>query len=272
MDDEVKAIFASIGGDDSIRILSNLEPEIIRKSPKIMMGFSDTTTLLTYMNQLGMVTFYGPSIMAGFSQWNSLGSDFHGHIEHLLFSNPSNFEYYAYDSYTEGYLDWSDESNVGKIEALKKNTGWNWLQGSGKVQGKLFGGCIEALEFMKGTRFWPHSDFWNEKILFLETSEEKPPPEQVKWMLRNYGIQGIFDKISAILIGRPKDYSDEEKKELDDYVLKVVQQEFGNKNIPIISNMDFGHTDPQWILPLGINAEIDCQSKKFRLIEQIFED
>jgi len=49
---------------------------------------------------------------------------------------------------------------------------------------------------MKGTDFWPEKDFRNNKILFLETSEEKPSVDQVKWMLRNYGMQGIFDRIS----------------------------------------------------------------------------
>jgi len=125
---------------------------------------------------------------------------------------------------------------------------------------------------MKSTDFWPDKDFWEGKILFFETSENKPSPEQVKWMLRNYGVQGVFEKISALLFGRPRDYSNEEKKELDENIVKVVKTEFKNKNLPIITNMDFGHTDPQWILPLGIKAEIDCNKKEFKLIEKIFED
>jgi muramoyltetrapeptide carboxypeptidase LdcA involved in peptidoglycan recycling len=91
-------------------------------------------------------------------------------------------------------------------------------------------------------------------------------------MLRNYGVQGIFDKIAALLIGRPRDYSDKEKKELDENIIKIVKTEFKNNDLPIITNMDFGHTDPQWILPLGIKAEIDCHKKEFKLIEKIFED
>lgn len=271
-DKEVKAIFVSIGGDDSVRILPFLNTETIRKNPKIIIGYSDTTTLLTNFNQLGLVTLHGPAIMAGFSQWDALGKEFQKHIKSILFNNPENYEYRPYDSYTEGYLDWSDKSKVGKVKPKSKNKGWNILQGSLKVQGELFGGCIEVLEFMKGTKFWPDDDFWNGKILFLETSEDKPTPDQVKWMLRNYGMQGLFDKISALLIGRPSDYSEEEKKILNENILKVVNIEFKNSSLPIITNMDFGHTDPQWILPLGIKAEIDCHAKKFKLIEKIFED
>lgn len=59
----------------------------------------------------------------------------------------------------------------------------------GSIQGQLFGGCIEVLELMKGTDFWPDKNFWNGKILFFETSEEKPSVDRVRYMLRNYGIQ-----------------------------------------------------------------------------------
>lgn len=271
-DKEVRAIFVSIGGDDSVRILPYLNTEVIQKNPKIIIGYSDTTTLLTYFNQLGLVTLHGPAIMAGFSQWDALGQKFQKHIKTILFENPGNYDYKPFNSYCEGYLNWSDKSNVGKVKPTSKNTGWNILQGDSKIHGQLFGGCIEVLEFMKGTKFWPGDNFWDGKILFLETSEDKPTPDQVKWMLRNYGMQGIFDKISALLIGRPRDYSEEENKELNENIVKVVNTEFKNKNLPIITNMDFGHTDPQWILPLGIKAEIDCHKKEFKLIEKIFQD
>lgn len=69
-DNEVSAIFTSIGGDDSVRILPFLNVELIKKNPKIILGYSDTTTLNTYLNQLGLVTLNGPSVMAGFSQWD----------------------------------------------------------------------------------------------------------------------------------------------------------------------------------------------------------
>lgn len=271
-DSKITAIFTSIGGDDSVRILPFLDLEIIKKNPKILLGFSDTTTLNTYFNQFGLVTLNGPSIMAGLSQWNSLGEKFQDHIKKILFDNPTSYTYKPYDYYSNGYLDWNNKKDIGKTKPRKKNTGWTWLQGDSIVQGNLFGGCIDVLEVMKSTKFWPNEDFWNDKIFFLEISEDKPTPEQVNGMLRNYGMQGVFNKISALLIGRPRDYSDKEKKELNDYIIKIVNVEFKNSSLPIITNMDFGHTDPQWILPLGIKAEIDCHKKHFKLIEKIFED
>jgi len=120
------------------------------------------------------------------------------------------------------------------------------------VEGLLFGGCIEVLEFLKGTTYWPEEEFWNDKILFLETSEEKPSPRQVGYMLRNYGIQGVFSRIRGLLIARPKDYTLKEKDELKETVIKILMDEFHVTDIPIVFNVDFGHTDPKLIIVIKI--------------------
>jgi muramoyltetrapeptide carboxypeptidase LdcA involved in peptidoglycan recycling len=266
-DSSVKAIIASIGGEDSIRILPFLDENIIKKNPKIFMGFSDTTTILTFLNTQGLVTFYGPSIMAGFSQMENLPKEFKIHVHDMLFNPRKTFEYLPYTKYCEGYLDWSKKENVGMVNKLKFNKGWRVIQGDGIAKGQLFGGCIEVLEFMKGTDFWPSDSFWKNKILFFETSEEKPTVMHIKRMLRNYGMQGIFNKVSAILFARPRDYSDKEKADLEKAIKEVVGVEFNKPNLPIMSNLDFGHTDPQFILPMGVNTKIDFSHKKIELIE-----
>jgi muramoyltetrapeptide carboxypeptidase LdcA involved in peptidoglycan recycling len=266
-DPEVKAIFASIGGDDSVRILPFLDKNIIANNPKILMGYSDTTTLLVFGNLQGLVTFHGPAIMAGFSQMENLPGSFKTHVHEMLFNPKEAFEYLPYGQYCDGYLDWSKDENLDKTNELKADKNWRVVQGSGIVEGELFGGCIEVLEFMKGTDFWPSKDFWDGKILFLETSEEKPTINNVRWMLRNYGIQGVFDKVSAILLARPRDYSDDEKTRLDEMIKDVIGEEFGKENLPIMTNLDFGHTDPQFVLPLGIKAQVDLNAKTFKLVE-----
>jgi muramoyltetrapeptide carboxypeptidase LdcA involved in peptidoglycan recycling len=120
---------------------------------------------------------------------------------------------------------------------------------------------------MKSTQFWPVPGFWKGRVLSLETSEDKPSVSNVRDWLRNYGMQGVFDQINALLIGRARDYSAEEKQALYKTVVDVVAGEFGRPDLPIVANMDFGHTDPQIILPLGVLAEVDCEQKTFRLLE-----
>ena len=266
-DPSVKAIFASIGGDDSVRILPYLNKEVVSRNPKIFFGLSDATTIHTFCNQLGLITFYGPSIMAGFSQMDSLGQNFEQRVKDVLFDPKSNHEYAPYDAYCDGYPDWNDLNNTGKTNDLKKSSGWKLLQGNVITQGVIFGGCMEVLEMMKATDFWLPRDFWNGKILLLETSEAKPSLHQVDHVLRNYGMQGVFDKIKGLIFARARDYSDDEKIKLEEKLVSVVAKEFGRPDLPIIANVDFGHTDPQLVFPLGLKAEIDCVNKKLKLIE-----
>lgn len=266
-DPDVKAIFASIGGNDSVRILPFLNRQLIVDNPKILMGYSDTTTLHVFANLSGLVTFYGPSIMAGFSQMQSLPERFESHVRACLFEPEKLYEYRAYDQYCDGYPNWNDNANVGKTNPLKPNDGWHWLQGHGKVSGRLFGGCLEVLEMMKATEFWPTKDFWKGKIFILETSEEKPTLNQVDHVLRNYGMLGVFDQIEGFVFSRARDYSDGEKKLLEEKIVSVISHEFGCTRLPIVANFDFGHTDPQLVLPLGVRAEIDCTRQTIKLVE-----
>ncbi len=265
-DESVTAVIVSIGGEDSARILPYLDADIIRANPKIFIGFSDTTTQHVFCHNLGLVTFYGPSVMAGISQLRRFPES-EMHIRSLLFEPRETYHYQPFPKWTSGYPDWSNSANAGQVKELHTHDGWHWLNGSGVRCGRLFGGCFEVLEFLKGTRHWPAEEFWRDRIIFLETSEDKPSVNQVRQWLFNYGVQGVFDQAAGLLIGRAHGYMDVEKTELDAVILKTVVDQFGASQLPIITNMDFGHTDPQWILPLGINVELNCEQEAFRLLE-----
>jgi len=224
-DDDIAAIIATSGGDDSVRILPHIDLDLVLDHPKVLMGFSDTTALLTYLNWNGLVTFYGPMVMAGFSQMRNYPAQAEM-VKDVLFKGTSKYRYRPAPAYSEGYPDWSDERLVGHVGRKRKSSGWTTLQGETKVSGRLFGGCVEVLEMMKGTAFWPPRSFWDGKALFLETSEDMPTPDQVKCMLRNYGMMGAIDSISALLIGRPRGYDRVAKRRLSKVVQRVVAEEF----------------------------------------------
>jgi muramoyltetrapeptide carboxypeptidase LdcA involved in peptidoglycan recycling len=266
-DKHIKAIFTSIGGDDSIRLLPFLDSDLIRSNPKILMGFSDVTTLTTFVNQLGIVTFNGPTVMAGLSQMNALPSIYEDHIHEVLFSPRPNYTLPIYRTYCEGYPDWIENGNVGKVNPLLHDRGMTVLQGKGVVKGTLFGGCIEVLDFMQGTRFWPDVSFWQNKLLFLETSEEKPSAHQIQRILRTFGVQGIFEQVNALLFARPRGFTDDEKKQLNNIIRSVIQVEFAIDSLPIMVNCEFGHTDPQIIMPNGICTEVNFEKETIRLLE-----
>src|SRR5439155_23308189 len=113
---------------------------------------------------------------------------------------------------------------------------------------------------LSGARVWPALDVWNVKILFVEASEEKPHRSYVRRWLRTFGILGSLDRINGLLIGRARDYNDEEKEKLDQNIVAVVSDEFRRPDLAIVTNMEFGHTDTQLIIQLGVNAEIDCEA------------
>jgi muramoyltetrapeptide carboxypeptidase LdcA involved in peptidoglycan recycling len=183
------------------------------------------------------VTFNGPSIMAGFAQMKNFPEAVN-HVRQVLFEPTATYTYKPFPQWGV-YADWRDQTNRGEVRDLRPHDGWHWLNGEGVHLGRLFGGCAEVLEFLKATPYWPEPSFWHDQILYLETSEDKPTI----------------------------DYSDDEKQQLDDMIHHVVTVQFGATDLPIVSNLDFGHTDPQWIIPNGVLAEVDCAAQSFRLTE-----
>ena len=266
-DPSVRAIVASIGGDDSIRLLPYLDARVIADNPKILMGYSDVTTILTAVRRIGIVTFHGPSVMAGLSQLGDLPQAAGMHLHDLLFTTGHEYLYPRFDRYVEGYTDWQDHANVGRVGQLQVDLGPRVLQGTGRVTGELFGGCLEVLDWLRGTSAWPVSDEWAGRLLFIETSEEKPTAEQVRRILRSFGVLGVFDQVVGLLVGRPRDHTIEERHALDEVIRSVVSEEFGRPDLPILAGLPFGHTDPQWVLPLGVQAELDIDAGSLRLIE-----
>lgn len=266
-DPEVALVVASIGGSDAVRILAHLDLELILAHPKPVWGYSDATAYLTWLNQHGLVTYYANSVMSGFAQLEAFPEAWAWHRE-LLAGAPVALE--PFPRWTQGYRDWARSSD--QVLAPQPNPGFSWVQGASPTRGRLWGGCFEVLEMLKGTRFWPSEDFWNGRVLFLETSEEKPSPRQVMYWLRNYGAMGVFDRLSALWVGRPKDYTPAEAAELRRVVVGVVGQEWGAPELPIVMDLDFGHTDPRWALPLGVEVLTDPVARRLAFLEAPFGD
>ena len=264
-DPTIDAVVASIGGDDSARILPHLDAEVIAANPKVVMGYSDTTAQLIALNLLGMVTFHGPAVMAGLAQARHF-PQLEQQLRSVLFEPSAHHDYRPYPSWTERYEDWATADDPSGVAAVRPHDGWHWVNGVGPARGRLIGGCAEVLEFLKGSAYWPSGSWWDGRILFLETSELVPSVDQVRYWLFNYGVQGILGRISGLMLGRARGYDDGRKVELDEMVRTVVA-EFGRADLAVVTNVDIGHTDPQWVMPLGALAEIDPVGRRIGLLE-----
>jgi muramoyltetrapeptide carboxypeptidase LdcA involved in peptidoglycan recycling len=141
------------------------------------------------------------------------------------------------------------------------------LQGNGRVRGPLIGGCAEVLEQLKGTPWWPPLSYWDGAILFYETSEEAPSETHVLRWLRNFAAQGILSRLAGFLPARPGGGMDEARRDAQQCAVLKALQQAGLPHLPVLADLDFGHTDPIVTLPYGAMAEIDCEKSSVRIQE-----
>lgn len=259
-DPQIKAIIAAVGGNHSCHLLPLLDFNLIRQQPKVFMGFSDITVLnVAIWQQTGLVTFNGPALLTDFAEvprmfkytetyWLKAVSQ----AQPIGLLAPSTW-------WTEEFLDWAEKADLTRPRRKQASSGWQCLK-AGSGEGTLIGGCLESLEHLRGTRFWPQ---WQDSIMFFETSEGAPPPSRVDSILMDYENMGVLAQLKGMLIGRPMRYTDAMKQQLREVVLERTR----HYNFPIISDMDFGHTAPQFTLPIGCRARIEAENKQFEIID-----
>lgn len=266
-DKSIKAIFNAIGGDDTIRLLPYIDYEIIKNNPKIFTGFSDTTVNHFMLRKAGLVSYYGASVMNTWSEYVTINEYTKNAITETLFEpkhrleiKPSKLESFISDT-----VHWKLD-NINVQRKFYENTiGYELLNGKGKIYGELIGGCIHTFIYLMGTELWPTVDEWKGKILMLETSGERIPLYVIDWILRNLEAQGIFNVIKGIIIGRHP-----HREQIDEYkkcFTRVIVEEGGHKDLPIMYNFNFGHAEPIGVFPIGLEYELDCDNKTLTLLE-----
>ena len=264
-DHSISAIFCAIGGDDTIRILPYIDFGIIKNNPKIFMWYSDTTINHFMMYKAGLVSFYGPSIMCEFGEYVKMFDYTQKAIEDILFGKWEQYQLLPSAEWTDDYILWQ-ESNINTPHHIKKDShGYEVINGIGVVQGHLLGGCIDVFMMAIGTKVWPTLEEWENAILFIETSEDKPAPDFIIRTFRNLAAQGILNVIKGIIVGKPQG-----EKYYDEYkaaIIQVIVNEEHLNNLPIFYNVNFGHAKPIGIIPYGIQAQLDCKNKSIVFLE-----
>lgn len=263
---EIKAVFNAIGGDDTIRLLPYIDFDVLRKNPKIFTGFSDTTTNHFMMYKAGIVSYYGLSVMNNIAEYVSINEYTKNAMEKTLFEPQDTLEIRCSDfcSYEKDKIWWKEE-NVNKPTPRFSNTGYEVIQGKGKVTGALLGGCIDVFPQLTGTSLWPALDEWKNKILLIETSEVDMPEMVLCWLLRNLYAQGILAVIKGIIVGKP--VLEEKLESYKEVYKQVVGFEANLPDLPILYNVNVGHAYPIGVFPLGLQYEIDCDNKTLTLVE-----
>lgn len=269
-DHAIKGIISTIGGEDSIRLLPWVDLDIIKNNPKIFMGYSDTTVTHFMCLKAGLRSFYGPAIMTAFAENVAMHDYAVEGVRQNLFSEeskgpiPQNKE-----GWTTEVLDWSKESNQNIQRKLFPATEWNFIGAQHACRGRLIGGCLEVLQSLNGTSVWPELLFWEDAVLFVETSEAGIEPNAVTRFMRNLAAQGILSRLRGILFSKPGGQLMTAARFPEyDRAIEVVFEEYQLPLIPIVTQMDFGHSDPRWVLPYGVEVEINPMNKTVSLLEE----
>ena len=266
-DDSIDGIVSTIGGTDSIRILPYLDLQVMRDHPKVFMGFSDTTISHAACFKAGLVSFYGTSLMTGFAENCGMFPYLVESVRKTLFSSePIGVLAPNLSGWTAEFLPWENQANQARRRKLLPSEGWKFHQDSGVVTGQLFGGCVESLDMLRGTAYFPSATDLRGAVLLLETSENAPPPSYLTQFIRCLAAMGILDELAGILLGRPGGSVDPRNFHAYDSALcRAVREEHGLQHLPIVTNMDFGHTDPTLVLPLGMQVCIDSKRQEISI-------
>lgn len=259
-DPEVGAIVAAIGGDHACHLLPHLDHDLIAAHPTILTGFSDITVLnLAIWTRCALVTFNGPALLTDFAEAPAMFDYTRDHFLRVVSRPEAAGPIHPAPAWTEERMEWADPETVAAPRSLKPSPGWQWLR-AGRAEGPLIGGCLESMQHLRGTPDWPDFDG---AILFIETSEESPSPATVDGILMDYENMGVLQQISALLVGRPMGYTDHQKAQLREILLERTAP----FDLAVVSDMDFGHTSPQFTLPIGVRARVDSDRRCFEIIE-----
>ncbi|MEK7625467.1 MAG: S66 peptidase family protein [Patescibacteria group bacterium] len=252
-DKTVDAVFSVIGGYNSNQLLQYIDYELISKNPKIICGYSDFTALANAITaKTGMITYIGPH----FSTW-AMQHGFEYTQEYFEKSCTKNDAFDLLQS-----KDWSDDSwylDQEKREYIS-NEGY-WVLNPGHALGRVVGGHVRCLNALQGTEYWTGLD---DSILILEEDSEINP-SLFDRQLQSIIHQSDFGNVKGVLIGRFQNET-KMKQELLEKIIKTKKELAG---IPIIANVNFGHTTPIATMPIGGSIEMTASSgnSKIRIIE-----
>ncbi|KRN98680.1 S66 family peptidase [Companilactobacillus kimchiensis] len=282
LDDKIKGIFCAIGGEDTYRLVPYLlnDTEFInavRNNPKLFTGFSDTTVDHLMLYRLGLTTYYGPNVLNDLAEFAPELLPYTKQTLLHYFINPETTKVTSSPVWYEERTDFSVKA-VGTPRVSHKEThGYQVLRGSGVVMGQLLGGCIDSLNSLiidrrlidepiinQRYQLLPTAQEFQGKILFLETSEERPTPDVYREMLENLKAQGILPAVSAIITGKPQNeiYYDE--------YCQVLKEVTSDLKVPLMTNLNIGHSYPRTALPYGLKAKLDLDAATLEIMEPFF--
>lgn len=229
----IKGIFCMKGGWGCARILNLLDYKMIALNPKVLIGFSDITTLLNAIyTKTGLITFHGPVGNSGWNDWTSS----------VFKSVVMNREQTAFPT----------GPNVEDMTiTINKGT----------VKGTLVGGNLTVISSLIGSGYLPD---WKGKILFLEETKEEP--YRIDRMLTQLKLAGVLKQLKGVAIGKFVKCEAEEPQKAFNY-MQVLEQHFRLLTVPVFYGLMTGHIENKLTLPVGAEVSLDADLGTIKLNE-----
>ena len=255
-DPEVNGIMTVFGGYNSHQLLHYVDYEVVADNPKVFIGFSDITALNSaFLVRSGLVNFSGPAFIT-FCQ-----PDLPHYTEDLF----DRMVMEGKRSVIEPSLKWAEDDwwkepvNFGERD-WQTNPGWKVFRG-GTATGPAVGGNLSTLMLLAGTPYWPEIEG---RILFLD-EDGTETPQTVDRYLTQLRHMGVYESISGLVLGRlPSQVGFREGDSLE----MILDEALLGYDFPVVSGVDFAHTDPLITIPLGIKVLLDADNKRIELMER----
>lgn len=241
-DPTVKCIIPAMGGSSANQLLKHIDYGLVKKNPKILCGLSDITALADALySQTGIVTYYGPHFtMLGASKIADYS------IAHIrkTFCSEAPFSLHPSEYYCDS--EWDSQMIL--------NEDGFWPVNSGEAEAKTIGGNLLTINFLLGSKFMPDM---KEKIIFLEANkviDYKDVQNTLQAILNQPGS----DKILGLIVGRFQKKTGMTRE----LFIKMIKNKKELEGIPVVGNVDFGHTIPMLTIPIGGRVKLLVQEDK----------
>jgi muramoyltetrapeptide carboxypeptidase LdcA involved in peptidoglycan recycling len=269
-DPEIRAVLATLGGDDQITVVPHLDPDLVRSDPKPFLGYSDNTNLLSWLWSQGVASFHGGSTQVHLGPGPAL-DEIHLRSLRAALLDGGRLEITEPGEAEDYGLDWRTPESLASYGARERTEPWTWSGPERSVTGPTWGGCVEVLEWVLiAGRFPADASVLHGGVLLLETSEDLSPALQVGYVIRSLGERGLLDAVDAVVVARATAATREQpgtvtsraahRAEQRDVALDTIRRY--NPDAVVVVGVPFGHTRPQWVLPHGGTMTVDGDQRR----------
>lgn len=259
---EIKCIMSAIGGMNSNSLLPFLDYESLIKNPKVIIGYSDVSALLLGIYaKTGLITYYGPALVASFGEFPPLVDYTYAYFENIVSeANELPYQLNTPPEWTDEMIDWNSQD---RPKVCLKNS--MITLSPGKASGRLIAGNLNTMQGIWNTEYMPQIRTGD--ILLIEDSLKDLATVERSFSLLK--LSGVFDKIGGLILGKHELFKDfDSGRKHYDVLLEVI----GDVNFPILADFDCSHTHPMLTIPIGCEVMLDADQQTVKLLSPFIEE